>query len=64
METPRDLEYLHYIATAGQIDEVIARRRFGKTCAPAMWALIHLGHPIVETNDRGGRRWMWLAAIE
>lgn len=64
METPRDLEYLHYIASAGQIDEVIARRKFGKTCAPGMWALIHMGHPIVEKPGKAGRQWVWLPSLE
>ena len=64
METPRDLEYLHYIASAGQIDEVIARCKFGKTCAPGMWALIHMGHPIVEKPGKAGRQWVWLPSLE
>jgi hypothetical protein len=69
-ETPRDLEVLHYLATAGEIDMEISRVKFGAKCLGAVWYLMQLGHPIVEmrtsrSTRRGTeqRRWVWLPAL-
>lgn len=65
METPRDLEFLHYLATAGEIDQTIARIKFGAACRPAMLFLMALGHPIRHermpgTKVRDRDRWIWM----
>lgn len=63
-ETPRDLEFLHYLATAGEIDNTIARIKFGTACGAAMKYLMALGHPIVPVKNgtqirRDATRWLW-----
>lgn len=69
METPRDLEYLHYIATAGEIDNTIARIKFGAACGKGMEYLIRLGHPIKAVQQgtncrRDSTRWLWVGPAD
>jgi hypothetical protein len=63
METPRDLEVLHWLATRGEIDHVIGRVKFGAAVRASIVYLIRLGHPIAPLlTIRGNRqeRWVWL----
>lgn len=63
METPRDLEVLHWLATQGEIDHVIGRVKFGAAVRASCKYLIRLGHPIAMLPTIRGKRqerWVWL----
>lgn len=52
LETPRQLEMLHWIATTGHMDNTVSRIKFGTLrTATMMWKLMALGHPITEVRS-------------
>jgi hypothetical protein len=57
------LEILHWLATKGEIDDVVSRMRFGRYAKLAVLALIRMGHPIepIPVTRKGWhRRWAWI----
>lgn len=64
-ESLRQLEILHYLATAGWIDGYTIKRKFATIrVVPLMRQLIHMGHPIVERKRatsamKGDLEWWW-----
>ena len=63
LESPSDLELLHYVATAGEIDNEISMVKFGKPARLTMQFLMRIGHPIDEVSVARSRmhqrRWRW-----
>lgn len=60
MEGPRDLEVLYHLATVGELDDTVAKRKFGKAVRPAIHVMINLGHPIrMERSVRAPHHWRY-----